>query len=182
MRKDHQKYVQECLADAIFRKVLDMEVCPYWGCVSLLRCFLADSQGLLTCAGLFSICALMLPWKALSCWEKRQSFCLTFPTWNLHGPLIVKPCYCESRHCPGFLIAFWRPLDYERIFTGLVCLKNPNKNKPVGTCLYMLSEYKICARSYGVSRMELVPTTLPVLSCSLGCVNICRWNANRFNP
>ncbi|XP_041886939.1 glutamate-rich protein 3 isoform X3 [Corvus kubaryi] len=25
MRKDHQRYVQECLADAIFRKVLDME-------------------------------------------------------------------------------------------------------------------------------------------------------------
>ncbi|NXH27089.1 ERIC3 protein, partial [Myiagra hebetior] len=25
MRKDHQRYVQKCLADAIFRKVLDME-------------------------------------------------------------------------------------------------------------------------------------------------------------
>ncbi|NXG08061.1 ERIC3 protein, partial [Sakesphorus luctuosus] len=44
MRKDHQRYVQECLARAIFHKVLDMEVCPYCGCVGLLRCFLADSQ------------------------------------------------------------------------------------------------------------------------------------------
>ncbi|NWV40176.1 ERIC3 protein, partial [Grantiella picta] len=37
MRRDHQRYVQDCLAHAIFHKVLDMEVCPSWGCVSLLR-------------------------------------------------------------------------------------------------------------------------------------------------
>lgn len=30
MRKDHQRYVQECLARAIFHKVLDMEVCIFW--------------------------------------------------------------------------------------------------------------------------------------------------------
>ncbi|NWU07275.1 ERIC3 protein, partial [Cephalopterus ornatus] len=54
MRRDHQRYVQECLARAIFHKVLDMEVCPYWGCVSLLRCFPAESQGLFTCTELFS--------------------------------------------------------------------------------------------------------------------------------
>lgn len=28
IRKDHQRHVRECLADAIFRKVLDMEVRP----------------------------------------------------------------------------------------------------------------------------------------------------------
>ncbi|NXF83824.1 ERIC3 protein, partial [Sclerurus mexicanus] len=44
MRRDHQRYVQECLARAIFHKVLDMEVCPYCGCVGLLRCSLADCQ------------------------------------------------------------------------------------------------------------------------------------------
>lgn len=26
MKKDHQKYIRECLAQAIFHKVLDMEV------------------------------------------------------------------------------------------------------------------------------------------------------------
>lgn len=34
---------------------------------------------------------LVLPWKALSYWEKGQSLCLMSPTWNLHWPVTIKP-------------------------------------------------------------------------------------------
>lgn len=40
LRRDHQRYVQECLAQAIFHKVLDMEVGAYWWCVSLIRMYI----------------------------------------------------------------------------------------------------------------------------------------------
>lgn len=127
IRKDHQRHVRECLADAIFRKVLDMEVRPCWARVSLPRCF---SQQLAP-AGLFPS-APMLPWNALSCWEKGESLCRT-------SPLTVKPGYCESRHCPAFLTASQQLSDCEMAFTGLVCLKNPDKNKPVWTYIHCLS-------------------------------------------
>lgn len=34
MRKDHQNYIRECLAQAIFHKVLDMEVWLFYDCFS----------------------------------------------------------------------------------------------------------------------------------------------------
>lgn len=77
MRRDHQRYVQECLARAIFLKVLDIEVC--------VHCW-----WLLTHTGLFSVAVHSHSHERLClCLEKRQLLCLAYLTWNLLLPLVL---------------------------------------------------------------------------------------------
>lgn len=71
MRKDHQRYVQECLARAVFLKVLDTGVRVHCWWMSLLSCFLLALVTVNSYWVVFCSCALTV--KLQKCRNDRFS-------------------------------------------------------------------------------------------------------------